>query len=88
MSDATLLIKRMPSDLKQWLVNEAARNARSLNKETIRLLEEARAVREAATRPARDTQAIARILRDLQTMPVLDARPMDDALYDETGMPK
>ena len=88
MSDATLLIKRMPSDLKQWLVNEAARNARSLNKETIRLLEEARAVREAATRPARDTQAIARILKDLQTMPVLDARPMDDALYDETGMPK
>ena len=88
MSDATLLIKRMPSELKQWLASEAARNARSMNKETIRLLEEARAVREAATRPARDTQAIARILRDLQTMPVLDARPMDDALYDETGMPK
>ena len=88
MSDATLLIKRMPSELKQWLADEAARNARSMNKETIRLLEEARALREATVRPARDTRAIARILKDLQAMPVLDTRTMDDALYDETGMPK
>ena len=88
MSDATLLIKRIPSELKQWLADEAARNARSMNKETIRLLEEARAQREAATRPARNTQAIARLLKDLQAMPVLDARTMDEALYDETGMPK
>jgi Arc-like DNA binding domain len=88
MSDATLLIKRMPSELKQWLADEAARNARSMNKEAIRLLEEARALREAAIRPARDTQAIARILKDLQSMPVLDTRTMDDALYDQTGMPK
>jgi len=88
MSDATLLIKRMPSELKQWLADEAARNARSMNKEAIRLLEEARALREAARRPTRDTQAIARILKDLQAMPVRDTRSMDDALYDETGMPK
>jgi len=88
VSDATLLIKKMPSELKQWLADEAARNARSMNKETIRLLEEARALRESATQPARDTLAIARILTDLQAMPVLDTRPMDEALYDETGMPK
>jgi len=88
MTDATLLIKKMPSELKQWLADEAARNARSMNKETIRLLEEARALRQAATRPARDAQAIARILKDLQAMPVLDARPMDDTLYDGTGMPR
>jgi hypothetical protein len=88
MSDATLLIKRMPPELKQWLADEAARNARSMNKESIRLLEEARAQREAASRPASDARAIARILKDLQALPVLDARSMDDTLYDETGMPK
>ena len=42
----------------------------------------------SATRPAKDTQAIARILKDLQAMPVLDTRAMDDLLYDKTGMPK
>ena len=88
MSDATLLIKGMPADLKQWLADEATRNARSMNKETIRLLEEARAQRESATRPARNTRAIARILKDLQALPVLDARAMDEALYDASGMPK
>lgn len=88
MNDATLLIKKMPSELKQWLADEAARNARSMNKETIRLLEEARALREAGARPARNAQAIERILKDLQALPVLDTRKMDDMLYDETGMPK
>ncbi|NDE73584.1 MAG: Arc family DNA-binding protein, partial [Betaproteobacteria bacterium] len=31
MSDATLLIKKMPSDLKDWLAAEAQRNHRSMN---------------------------------------------------------
>lgn len=88
MNDATLLIERMPSGLKQWLADEAARNARSMNDETIRLLEAARALRESATRPARNTHAIARILKDLQALPVVDASAMDEAPYDETGMPR
>lgn len=88
MSDATLLIKRMPSELKQWLAAEAARNARSMNKETIRLLEEARALRETAARPGRNAQAIAQILKDLQALPVQDARPMDEILYDASGLPR
>ena len=88
MSDATLLIKRMPSELKQWLAEEAARNARSMNKETIRLLEEARALRETAARPVRNAQASAQILKDLQALPVHDARPMDEILYDASGMPR
>ena len=54
MSDATLLIKKMPSDLKDWLAAEAQRNHRSMNKETIRLLEEARSLRDKADKPARD----------------------------------
>ena len=88
MSVATMLIKRMPSDLKQWLADEAARNDRSMNKEAIRLLEEARALRQSAPNPARDAKTIEKILKDFRLMPILDKRPMDDVLYDESGMPK
>ena len=88
VSDATLLIKKMPADLKLWLAREAARNDRSMNKETIRLLEEARALRENASKPERDSKAIAKILKDLRALPVMDKRPMDEVLYDETGMPE
>lgn len=88
MSEVTMLIKKMPSDLKQWLADEAARNDRSMNKETIRLLEEARALRQNAPKPARNTKTIERILKDLRATPILDKRPMDDVLYDESGMPK
>ena len=55
MSDMTMLITEMPSELKQWLSDEAARNGRSQSDEAICPLEEARAQREAATRPARNT---------------------------------
>ena len=88
MNDATLLIKKMPADLKLWLVHEAARNDRSMNKETIRLLEEARALRETATNPERDNKAIEQILKALRALPIVDRRPMDEVLYDESGMPK
>ena len=88
MSDATLLIKKMPADLKLWLAHEAARNDRSMNKETIRLLEEARAMRENAPKPERDDKAIEQILKDLRALPIRDKRPMDKVLYDESGMPK
>lgn len=88
MNDSSLLLKRMPSDLKQWLANEAERNDRSMNKEAIRLLEEARSLRENTKRPARDAKAIAKILNEMKTLPVLDKRSPDDVLYDESGMPK
>lgn len=88
MSDATLLIKKMPADLKLWLAREAARNDRSMNKETIRLLEEAREMRGNTHKPERDDQAIAQIVKDLRALPIKDKRPMDKILYDESGMPK
>ena len=88
MNDATLLIKKMPADLKQWLADEAARNDRSMNKQTIRLLEEARALRENAAMPDRDSKAIEQILKDLRALPIIDKRPMDEVLYDESGMPE
>jgi plasmid stability protein len=88
MSDATLLIKKMPAELKQWLAREAARHDRSMNKETIRLLEEARALRENAPNAERDPKAIEKILKGLRALPVIDRRPMEEILYDESGMPR
>lgn len=88
MTDATLLIKKIPSDLKDWLAAEAQRNRRSMNKETIRLLEEARSIRSKAGKPARDAQSVASILQAMHKLPVLDARPMNEALYDASGLPQ
>ena len=88
VSDATLLIKKVPSDLKDWLAAEALRNHRSMNKETIRLLEEARSLRDKAGKPARSVQSIAGILRTMHALPVLDARPMNVVLYDASGLPQ
>ena len=88
MNGATLLIKKMPADLKLWLAHEAARNDRSMNKETIRLLEEARAMRENAPNPERNSKAVEQIVKDLRALPIIDKRPMEKVLYDESGMPK
>ncbi len=88
MTEATLLIKKMPSELKDWLVGEAQRNHRSMNKETISLLEEARSLRSKATGPVRDAQSIAGILQAMHALPVLDPRPMNDVLYDTSGLPQ
>lgn len=88
MNDATLLIKKIPPDLKQWLAAEAAQHDRSMNKEAIRLLEEARALRESTSAPRRDEKTVAQILKNLHALPILDARPMEEILYDEDGMPK
>ena len=88
MTETTLLIKRMPPELKLWLASEAEHNHRSMNKEAIRLLEEARTLRDKAFKPARDTQALASILQTMRALSVLDARPMSEILYGASGMPK
>jgi hypothetical protein len=88
MTEATVLIKKMPSELKDWLAAEARRNHRSMNKETISLLEEARGLRDKAGKPARDAQVIAGVLAAMQALPVLDARPMNETLYDAAGLPQ
>ena len=76
MSDPTLVIKGMPSDLKHclFMFNEAARNGRSMSDEAVCLLATARAVRETVCRRTRNPQAIGQILKDLQGLPLLDAR--------------
>ena len=88
MTEATLLIKKIPSDLKDWLASEAQRNHRSMNKETIRLLEEARSQRGKTGIAVRNAQSIAGILQTMHALPVLDARPMNEALYDASGLPR
>ena len=88
MTEASLLIKKIPADLKDWLAGEAQRNHRSMNKETICLLEEARNLRSTAAKPARDAQAIAGILQAMHALPVLDPRPMNDMLYNTSGLPQ
>lgn len=88
MNDATLLIKKMPADLKRWLAKEASQHDRSMNKEAIRLLEEARALRERESVPHKEEKSVDQILKRLRALPVLDQRPMEEILYDESGMPK
>ena len=52
MTGAILLIKRMPPELKLWLAGEAEHNHHCMNKGAIRLLEEARTLRDKAFKPA------------------------------------
>ncbi|MFO7541212.1 MAG: hypothetical protein R6W97_00180 [Thiobacillus sp.] len=85
---ATLLIKKIPAGLKQWLAKEAAQHDRSQNKEAIRLLEEARALRESESAHRGEGASVDQILKRLRALPVLDDRPMEEILYDEAGMPK
>ena len=87
MTEATLLIRKMPSELKDWLKAEAIRNHRSMSNEAIRLLEETRSLRDKAVNPARDASSIEAIVEAMQALPVLDARPMNEGLYDASGLP-
>jgi hypothetical protein len=83
-----LTIKQVPGDLKSFWADEAKRNSRSMNKEIIRVLEEERLRREAATRPGKNIAAIMEAARRVQSFAVTDNRPMNEILYDEEGMPK
>lgn len=71
-----------------WLAQEAVRNHRSMNKETISLLEEARSLRERSGKPVRDAQAIAGIVQAMQALPVLDSRSLNEMLYDGSALPQ
>jgi hypothetical protein len=83
-----LTIKQIADDLKRFLADEAKRNARSMDKEIIRVLEEERVKREAETPPVKDMGEIMDAARRLQDFRVLGNRAIDDLLYDREGMPK
>lgn len=83
-----LTLKQMPDDLKKFWAAEAKRNARSINGEIIRVLEEERARREGAVPPVKNMAEIMEAAQRSQSFKVVDARPIEDILYDEAGMPK
>lgn len=83
---ANMLIKRMPSDLKAWIADEARRHHRSMNKEAVALLETARAQRAGQTPAA--TGDIDALLARFRALPDLDRRGADEILgYDDNGLP-
>ena len=80
MTEATLLIKRMPADLKDWLASEALRNHRSMNKETIRLLEETRIdqVLTAGVRDAIVNDDVLAVIANVEASPKRRRERRDD----------
>lgn len=83
---ADMLIKRIPTDLKAWIADEAKRHHRSMNKEAIALLEAARAQRGG--RPPAPAGEVVSLLARLRALPDLDRRTADEILgYDERGLP-
>jgi hypothetical protein len=83
-----LTIKQVPEDLKVFWASEAKRNARSMNKEILRVLEEERLKREGAMPPEKNIDEIMAAAQRLQRFKVRDKRPIDEILYDKGGMPK
>lgn len=88
MAEATLLIKKIPVDLKNWLAAEAQRNHRSMNKETISMLQEARNLRTQVGKAAPNALSVADILQAMHALPVLDTRTLNEMLYDKQGLPQ
>jgi len=81
-----ILIKQVPDDLKTWIAEEARRHHRSMNKETVVLLEAARARR--ASQPRDAGQDMDGLLARFRALPEIDRRSADEILgYDETGLP-
>lgn len=83
-----LTIKQIPNDLKQFLAEEAKRNARSMNREIIRVLENERVRRQRAASSGKNMVEIMEAARRLQSFHVVDTRPVEVILYDEAGMPR
>lgn len=81
-----MLIKQLPDDLKSWIEAEARRHHRSMNKETIALLEKARA--EGGSRTSAKAGSVDDLLRRFRALPDLDGRREDEILgYGEHGLP-
>lgn len=83
-----MTIKQVPDDLKRFWAEEAKRHDRSMNKEVLRVLEEERNRREAASAPSKDIDSIKAAAHRLQSFALIDKRAIEEILYDENGMPK
>ncbi len=84
---AELQLKKVPTRIKSLIGNEAALHRRSINQESIALLEEALLARAQKERPTRDE--IDEILERFDRLPTRDARPLSEMIdYDALGLPK
>lgn len=88
MNDTGPIIEALPAELRQWLERQAQEHSRSLAQEIVCLIEDARARWAPPRTGKRDYAEIARIVKEMQALPVLDPRPHEEILYDEFGMPK
>lgn len=85
---ADLTIRGLPDELHALLRQRAEANHRSVNRETIALIE--RAIKtEADARPRLSADEILAKARRFASLPVKDARSADELIgYDADGLPK
>lgn len=88
MSTEIITIKQVPPELKSFWAEQARQHDRSMNKELIRLLELERQRRLGERSAQKDRRAIDAIIKAMRDLPVIDARPVNEMLYDDEGMPK
>lgn len=82
-----LQLKKVPSHIKSLIDREASLHRRSINQETIVLLEEALLARARLQKQSQED--VEDILKRYAALPTLDARPAADIIeYDELGLPK
>lgn len=82
---ADLTIRRLPDELHAWLKQQAEAHHRSVNKETIAVLEAASAQGE---RPRLSAGEILTVAKRFAALTVLESRSADEILgYDNNGLP-
>ena len=82
---ADLTIRGLSDELNGWLKQQAQAHHRSVNKETIAILEAAAAQGE---RPRLSASEIMTVAKRFAALPVLDSRSADEILgYDHNGLP-
>jgi antitoxin VapB len=84
----TLTLRDVPEDLHSWLKQQARVHHRSVNKETISLLEGLRGETPPPRRRATVDEIMA-IAQRVARSPVLDERSAEEIIdYDENGLPR
>ncbi len=83
----TMTLRDVPVELYVWLKHQAKAHHRSVNKETIVLLDRLRGEAPAA-RQRITSEEIMAIAEQVARAPVLDERSADEILgYDDNGLP-
>ena len=84
----TMTLRDVPDELHAWLKKQAKAHHRSVNKETIALLDRLRGETPAA-RPRTTVDEMMSIAERVARAPILDDRSIDEIMgYDENGLPR